>query len=59
MLERQARRIDQLERKAARLEADLDSAVEAVHRSYRAELVRRQPQPGSAVIRVERRPSSR
>ena len=54
-LQRQARRIEQLERKAARLEADLDAAVEAVHRSYRAELVRHQPPPGSAVIRVERR----
>ncbi len=54
-LERQARRIEQLERKAARLEQDLETAVDAVHKSYRAELVRYEPQ-GSAVIRVQRRP---
>lgn len=53
-LERQARRIEQLERKAARLQDDLEGAVEAVHRSYRAELVRYEPR-GATVVRIERR----
>ena len=53
-LERQARRIEQLERKAVRLLEERDSAVEAVHRSYRAELVRYEPR-GSTVVRIERR----
>lgn len=52
-LERQARRIEQLERKAARLQEELDTTVEDVHRSYRAELVRYEPR-GAAVVRIER-----
>ena len=53
-LERQARRIEQLERKTARLQEERDAAVEEVHRSYRAELVRYEPR-GAAVVRIERR----
>jgi MerR family transcriptional regulator/heat shock protein HspR len=53
-LERMRRRVDQLERKAARLQEDMQQAVEDVHRSYRAELVRYE-EPRVAVVRVRRR----
>jgi MerR family transcriptional regulator/heat shock protein HspR len=52
-LERMRRRVDQLERKAARLQEDMQQAVEDVHRSYRAELVRYE-EPRVAVVRVRR-----
>jgi MerR family transcriptional regulator/heat shock protein HspR len=52
-LERMARRVEQLERKTERLQQDLQREVEAVHRSYRAELVRYE-EPKVAVIRVRR-----
>jgi MerR family transcriptional regulator/heat shock protein HspR len=52
-LGRMARRVEQLERKAARLQEDMQRAVDEAHRSYRAELVRYQ-EPKVAVIRVKR-----
>jgi MerR family transcriptional regulator/heat shock protein HspR len=52
-LERMRRRIEQLERKAAHLQEDMQRAVDDVHRSYRAELVRYE-QPKVAVVRVRR-----
>jgi MerR family transcriptional regulator/heat shock protein HspR len=52
-LGRMRRRVEQLERKAARLQEDMQRAVNEVHRSYRAELVPYQ-QPKVAVVRVRR-----
>jgi MerR family transcriptional regulator, heat shock protein HspR len=52
-LERAERRIDQLERKADRLAAEMEERVEAVRRANRAELVRYE-RPGVSVIRVDR-----
>ena len=52
-LQRQAHRIEQLERKAARLQEDLETTVAEVHRSYRAELVRYE-KSGSAVVHLRR-----
>ena len=52
-LERMRHRIDQLERKSARLQEEMQRAVENVHRSYRAEIVRYE-KPKVAVIRVKR-----
>jgi MerR family transcriptional regulator/heat shock protein HspR len=52
-LGRMRRRVEQLERKAARLQEDMQRAVNEVHRSYRAELVPYK-QPKVAVVRVRR-----
>ena len=51
LVQRQARRIEQLERRAARLQDDMDKRVEEVRASYRAEIVRYEPR-GVAVIRA-------
>jgi MerR family transcriptional regulator/heat shock protein HspR len=53
VLERQARRIEQLERRAAQAQAELERRVEEVRASYRAELIPYAP-PGVAVIRTRR-----
>ncbi len=52
-LERMSRRVEQLERRAERMQAEMHEALEQVHRSYRAEIVRYQP-PQVAVIRRPR-----
>jgi MerR family transcriptional regulator/heat shock protein HspR len=52
-LERTRRRVEQLERKAARLQEDMRRAVDAVHRTYRAEIVRYQ-EPVRAIVRRAR-----
>lgn len=52
-LERMTRRVEQLERRAARMQQELEDTVEAVHRSYRAELVRYET-PKVAVIKHRR-----
>ncbi len=53
-LERMARRLVQLERRAERLEADLEARVEDVRRSLRAEVVRYEV-TGTALVPVARR----
>jgi MerR family transcriptional regulator/heat shock protein HspR len=52
-LDRMARRIEQLERRAQRLQEEMQEQLEAVHRAYRAEIVRYQP-PKVAVVRRAR-----
>jgi MerR family transcriptional regulator, heat shock protein HspR len=52
-MERMARRIEQLERRTERLQEEMQQRVDAVHRAYRAELVRYQP-PKVAVVRRTR-----
>ena len=52
-LARTRRRVEQLERKAARLQEDMRRAVNEVHRSYRAEIVRYQ-EPVRAIVRRPR-----
>jgi MerR family transcriptional regulator/heat shock protein HspR len=52
-LQRVNRRVEQLEKRAERLQQDMDERLEQVRRSYRAEIVRYQP-PGTALIHVRR-----
>ena len=54
-LERMSRRIEQLERRAERMQRDMEERIEAVHRTYRAEIVRYEPQP-AMLVRVQRSP---
>jgi MerR family transcriptional regulator, heat shock protein HspR len=58
-LGRMQRRIQSLERQAARMEEEVTAELERVRRSYRAELVRYQPPEQALVrpvkVRVERR----
>ena len=49
-IERMARRIEQLERRTERMQREMDERVEAVHRAYRAEIVRYSP-PQVAIVR--------
>jgi MerR family transcriptional regulator, heat shock protein HspR len=53
-LERMAQRIDQLERRNARLTRALEEELEAVKRSYKAELIRWEPPKGSDVVPARR-----
>jgi len=56
MIERMARRIEQLERRVHLMQREMEEQVETVHRSYRAEIVRWEP-PEMALIPVRvRRP---
>ncbi|MEJ7892651.1 MAG: helix-turn-helix transcriptional regulator [Solirubrobacteraceae bacterium] len=49
-LEHMTRRVEQLERRAERIQAEMAQALEQVHRSYRAEIVRYEA-PRVAVVR--------
>ncbi len=53
-MERMAQRVAALERRNARLTQALETELEAVRRSYRAEIVRWQPPGGSDVVPVRR-----
>ena len=53
-MERMAQRIDALERRNARLTRALEEELEAVRRSYRAEVVRYEPPRGSDVVHTRR-----
>jgi MerR family transcriptional regulator, heat shock protein HspR len=48
-LDRMNRRVEQLERRAERIQAEMEERLESVRRSFRAEIVRYQP-PGTALI---------
>ena len=50
-IERMGRRMEQLERRALRIQQEMESELEKVRRSFRAEIVRWEP-PGSALIPV-------
>jgi MerR family transcriptional regulator, heat shock protein HspR len=50
-LDRMARRVEQLERRAARMQRDMEERLAAVHRSYRAEIVRYEPRQVAVVRR--------
>ena len=52
-IERMNRRMEQLERRARRIQEDKEAQLEAVRRSFRAEIVRWEP-PGTALIPVRR-----
>ena len=52
-LERMTRRVDQLERRAERIQAEMEERVEEARRSQRAEIVRYEA-PGTALIQVRR-----
>ena len=52
-LERMTRRVEQLERRAARMQEDMEAQLDEVRRSFRAELVRYEA-PGMAIIPVRR-----
>ena len=53
-MERMAQRIEALERRNARLTRALEEELEAVKRSYRAEIVRWEPPPGGDVVPTRR-----
>ena len=55
-IERMGRRIEQLERRCALMQREMEERVETVHRTYRAEIVRWEP-PGTSLIpvRVQKR----
>ncbi len=55
-MERMAARIDQLERRNARLTRALEEELEAVRRSYRAEVVRYEAPAGGDLVHVRRAP---
>jgi MerR family transcriptional regulator, heat shock protein HspR len=48
-LDRMNRRVEQLERRAERIQAEMEERLESVRRSFRAEIVRYQP-PGTALV---------
>src|SRR5687767_12773341 len=50
-IERMGKRMEQLERRAARIQQEMERELEQVRRSFRAEIVRWEP-PGSALIPV-------
>jgi MerR family transcriptional regulator, heat shock protein HspR len=53
-MERMRARIETLERRNARLTRALEEELEAVRRSYRAEIVRWEPPPGGDVVPARR-----
>jgi molecular chaperone DnaJ len=53
-LERMGRRVELLERRAERMQREMEERLEAVRRSYKAEIVRYEP-PGTALIHVRMR----
>jgi MerR family transcriptional regulator, heat shock protein HspR len=53
-MERMRARIETLERRNARLTRALEEELEAVRRSYRAEIVRWEPPPGGDVVPTRR-----
>ena len=55
-LERMAKQVDALERRAERIREEMEAELDAVRRSFRAEIVRYEP-PGTALVpvRVRRR----
>ena len=56
-IERMGRRIEQLERRVALMQREMEEQVESVRRTYRAEIVRWQPpEPALIPVRVPRRP---
>lgn len=52
-IERMGRRMEQLERRASRIQEEMEAELAAVRRSFRAEIVRWEP-PGTALIPVRR-----
>src|SRR4051794_28224816 len=58
-LERMGRRVEQLEKRAERMMAEMEERLDQVRRSYKAEIVRYEA-PGTALVEVRhvRRPSS-
>ncbi len=54
-LERMSRRLEALELLAEELRANMDEEIETVRRSFRAELVRYEEAPGTAMVQIRRR----
>ena len=54
-LERMSRRLEALELLAEELRANMDEEIETVRRSFRAELVRYEEAPGTALVALRRR----
>jgi len=54
-LERMSRRLAALELLAEELRANMDEEIETVRRSFRAEIVRYEEAPGTALVRLRRR----
>ena len=54
-LERMSRRLEALELLAEELRANMDEEIDAVRRSFRAELVRYEEAPGTAMVQIRRR----
>jgi MerR family transcriptional regulator/heat shock protein HspR len=53
-LEEASKRLEELERRSAEIRAEMEHEIEAVRRSFRAEIVPYQP-PGQALVPVDRR----
>ena len=52
-IDRMSRRMEQLERRALRIQQEMEQELENVRRSFRAEIVRWEP-PGAALVPVRR-----
>ena len=58
-IERMARRVEQLERRVSLMQREMEEQVESVHSTYRAEIVRWEPQETAIIpVRIKRRRSS-